>query len=134
MSNSNPGNSSLGSESLLQRIGGPAALDLAVEKFYDRVLQDERIRHFFAQTDMKAQRAHQKAFLAYALGGAPDYGGRAMRAAHGPLVEKLGLTDVHFDAVVENLGLTLRELGVPESLVAEVAAVAETTRADVLNR
>jgi len=35
---------------------------------------------------------------------------------------------------VELLGQTLTELGVPGTLIAQVAAIAESTRADVLNR
>ena len=56
-----------------------------------------------------------------------------MRSAHARLV-KGGLTDVHFDAVVEHLGATLKELGVAAPLIAQIAAVAASTRADVLGR
>ena len=34
---------------LFEKLGGAAAVDLAVDKFYQRVLQDERIKHFFAK-------------------------------------------------------------------------------------
>lgn len=67
---------------LFDKLGGAAAVDLAVDKFYERVLQDERINHFFAETDMVKQRAHQKAFLTYAFGGTDKYDGRYMREAH----------------------------------------------------
>ena len=40
----------------------------------------------------------------------------------------------HRDAVVELLGATLGELGVAQPLIAQVAAIAESTRADVLGR
>ncbi|TNE95658.1 MAG: group 1 truncated hemoglobin, partial [Deltaproteobacteria bacterium] len=42
--------------------------------------------------------------------------------------------DDHFNAVVENLGATLKELGVADELIAEAAAIAETTRNDVLGK
>ena len=35
------------------------------------------------------------------------------------LVEELGLNDEHFDAVMEDLGSALKELGVPDDLIAE---------------
>ena len=54
-----------------------------------------------------------------------------MRESHADLE---GLDDTHFDAVVENLGATLSELGVSDDLIGQVVAVAETTRVDVLNR
>ena len=47
---------------------------------------------------------------------------------------KMGLNDSHFDAVVENLGATLKEMGVADALIQQVAALAETTRNDVLDR
>lgn len=55
---------------LFEKLGGKAAVDLAVDRFYERVLNDERIKHFFENVDMNRQRGHQKAFLTYAFGGA----------------------------------------------------------------
>jgi hemoglobin len=52
-----------------------------------------------------------------------------MRAAHA----KLKLTQADFDAVMENLGATLKELGVPDALIGEAAAIAMSVKADVLN-
>ena len=45
-----------------------------------------------------------------------------------------GLDDSHFDAVVENLAATLKELGVGDDLIGEVALVAESVRPDVLGQ
>jgi len=92
------------------------------------------VKHFFAGVDMDRQRRHQKMFLSYAFGGAPGYDGRGMRAAHQRLVDDMGLDDSHFDAVVENLGQTLTELGVAAELIGEVAGIAESIRGDVLGR
>lgn len=119
---------------LYERIGGEAAVNAAVDLFYDKVLADQRIKQFFTNTDMAKQRQHQKLFLSYAFGGLPSYSGQGMRAAHAPLVEKLGLTDSHFDAVMENLGAALTELNVPAEMIAEAAAIAESVRNDVLNK
>ena len=95
---------------------------------------DDRIKHFFEGVDMKRQAVHQKRFLTYAFGGSPDYSGKSMNIAHKRLVEEENLIDSHFDAVLENFGETLQELGVPAELIAEAAAIAESTRDDVLNR
>lgn len=119
---------------LFERIGGEAAVDAAVDKFYQHVLADDRIKHFFEGVDMAQLAQHQKRFMTYAMGGLPDYPGRTLRAAHQGLVEKLGLTDRHFDAVQEDLAAALRDLSVADDLIAEVAALVETTRDDVLNR
>lgn len=122
--------------SLYEKLGGKAAVEIAVDKFYERVLIDERIKHFFANVDMKKQRGHQKAFLTYAFGGAPQYEGNMMREAHQHLVEGMGLNGEHFDAVVENLVETLKELGISDELIGEVAAIAAAPahKRDVLNQ
>ena len=118
---------------LYTRIGGAAAIDKAVDIFYRKVLNDERISHFFDSVDMDKQRAKQKGFLTFAFGGPNNYTGKDMREGHKYLV-KQGLNDMHFDAVVENLATTLSELGVSSSDIQEVAAIAESVRNDVLNR
>lgn len=121
------------SETLFDKLGGEAAVDAAVDIFYKKVMADDRINGFFEGVDMDRQAAKQKAFLTYAFGGPNNYSGRTMRNAHARLV-KQGLNDSHFDAVLENLGATLQELGVAEELIAEAAAIAESTREDVLGR
>lgn len=119
--------------SLYERLGGKAAVEAAVDRFYGKVLQDGRIRHFFDGVDMQRQRGKQKAFLSFAFGGPQNYGGKNMRDGHAHLVER-GLDDSHVDAVIEVLGATLKEMGVAEELIREVAAIAESTRDDVLGR
>lgn len=118
---------------LFERIGGSAAVDAAVDVFYRHVLSDDRICRFFDDVDMERQAAKQKAFLTYAFGGPNNYTGLDMRKGHQHLIQR-GLNDSHFDAVVENLATTLRELGVGEAEIGEVAAIAESTRNDVLDR
>lgn len=119
--------------SLFDQLGGEAAVNAAVDIFYRKVLGDDRINQFFDGVDMDKQAAKQKAFLTMAFGGPNNYTGEDMRRGHAHLVER-GLNDSHFDAVVELLGATLKELGVADELIGQVAAIAETTRNDVLGK
>jgi hemoglobin len=116
--------------SIYDRIGGEAAVDAAVDIFYRKVLADARISHFFDTVDMDAQRAKQKSFLTVAFGGPNKYSGKDMRAAHAGMK----LTEEHFNAVMENLGNTLKELKVPDALIGEAAAIALSVKNEVLNR
>ena len=118
---------------LYEKIGGEAAVNAAVDIFYRKVLADDRISRFFEGVDMDRQAAKQKAFLTMAFGGPNNYTGEDMRRGHAHLVAK-GLNDSHFDAVMENLGATLTELKVPGDLIAQAAAIAESTRKDVLGK
>lgn len=116
--------------SLFDRLGGSAAVDAAVDIFYAKVLADERINHFFTNVDMETQAAKQKAFLTMVFGGPNSYNGLDMREGH----KHMNLNEGHFTAVVENLAATLKELGVSDEDISEVAAIADSVKDDVLNR
>lgn len=120
-------------QSLYERLGGAAAVEAAVDIFYTKVLADPLLKPFFSDVDMPRQINKQKAFLTYAFGGPNHYTGQGMRNAHKNAVAH-GLNDEHFDHVMKHLGDTLTELKVPGGLIAEAAAIAESTRNDVLNR
>jgi hemoglobin len=117
-------------KSLYERLGGEAAVDAAVDVFYRRVLQDERIAHHFEDIDMSVQREKQKAFLTFAFGGPSQYEGQDLRAAHA----RMQLSESDFDAVIEHLGATLEALHVPAPLIGEAATIARSVKLDVLNR
>ena len=118
---------------LFEQIGGQAAVEAAVDAFYRKVLADDRVSRFFEGVDMDKQRAKQKAFLTMAFGGPHNYTGKDMRTGHAHLV-KMGMNDSHVDAIIELLGATLKDLGVKDELISQVAAIAESTRNDVLGR
>ena len=119
--------------SLFEQMGGAAAVNAAVDIFYEKVINDHRVNRFFQGVDMELQAEKQRNFLTVALGGPNNYTGESMRAGHAHLVAK-GLNDTHFDVIVEHLGATLTELGVPADLIGQAAAIVETTRADVLGK
>lgn len=118
--------------SLYSDLGGEPAIDAAVNIFYDKVIGDTRVSYFFDGVDMRRQKSWQKRFLTYAFGGPNKYNGAGMRKAHEKVVS-FGLEDSHFDIIIEHLGSTLVELGVPGDKVNEAAKIAESTRSDVLN-
>ena len=68
-----------------------------------------------------------------AFGGPNNYTGEDMRKAHARLV-KMGLNNDHFNIVMEHLGATMKELNVPQELIVQAAAIAESTRNDVLGK
>jgi truncated hemoglobin YjbI/predicted pyridoxine 5'-phosphate oxidase superfamily flavin-nucleotide-binding protein len=119
---------------LYDRVGGDKAMELAVDLFYRKVLQDELVGQFFEDTDMDAQRLKQKSFLSMAFGGPYQYSGLDIRASHQHLVEKMGLTDVHFDRVAVLFQESLTELRVPEKEINKMMEILETFRSDVLGR
>ena len=117
-------------DSLYQKLGGKGAIDATVEAFYIKVLADDRVKQFFADVSMDKQRRKQKEFLSAAFGGPLPWTGKDMRKAH----EGMGLTEVHFNAIAENLVATLKDLKISQELIDQVVAVALTTKDDVLGR
>jgi hemoglobin len=49
--------------SLYDRLGGEGAIASVVDKFYDFILIDPKVNHFFSTTDMTKQRRLQKEFI-----------------------------------------------------------------------
>jgi hemoglobin len=111
--------------------GDRQALRSVTSSFYRHVLADDMLAPYFAGVDIDRQSAMLAEFLAMAFGGPHAYAGRDLRSAHAELP---GLTDAHFDRVIGYLADALRDHDVADGDVATVCAVAETVRADVLNR
>ena len=99
-----------------ESIGGESAVRAAVDDFYARLLADRQLAAFFTGTDLRRLQAHQRAFIAAALGGPEIFAGREMAAAHAGL----GIGDSDFDAVVGHLVGTLTALGVPEITIGQI--------------
>jgi hemoglobin len=97
-------------------IGGAPAVRAAVDDFYARLLADRQLAAFFTGTDLQRLKAHQRAFIAAAIGGPEIFTGRELASAHAGL----GIGDGDFDAVVGHLVGTLTALGVPENTIEQI--------------
>ncbi len=103
---------------IYQRIGGAAAIEAAVEDFYERVMADDELAPYFDNTHFLRLKAHQRNFLGAALGGPEEYSGLEMSVAH----SSLGVTTAHFDKVVSHLAASLEALNVDPKTIDEVKA------------
>lgn len=117
------------SQTWYEKLGGSEGIGKVVDIFYGKVLADERINSFFAHTDMEKQRRHQTAFLSYALGG-PEFTGRSMEKAH----EGMNLQEPHWDAVVEDLASSLKEAGIGDADIAEIASRLDPLKPHILHQ
>ena len=119
---------------LYDRVGGDKAMEVCVDLFYQKVLNDNLVSHFFEDTDMVRQRLKQKSFLAMAFGGPYHYSDLDLRTAHKPLIEKYGLSDVHFNRIMEIFKETLTELNISANELQGMMEILESMRDAVLNR
>lgn len=83
---------------------------------------------------MAAQRLKQKSFLSMAFGGPYHYTGADLRDVHKPLIEKQGLSDIHFNRVLDIFKETLTELNISANEQQGMMEILESTRDAVLNR
>jgi hemoglobin len=114
-------------DSIYDRIGGHRALEVVVEDFYCRVLDDDHLSGFFAATNMNRLKGKQIEFFAAALGGPEPYTGAAMKHVH----RGRGITIHHFNLVAGHLKDSLTAAGVPETTIAEILGAIAPLAADI---
>lgn len=114
--------------SYYEEIGGSAAVRIAVDMFYGRVLADPSLVDYFTGVDLGRVKRHQALLITQVLGGPSGYPGAPLGVAH----ERLGITDEAFDRVVGHLVGTLAGLGVPGHVVDHVTAELAPTRAEIV--
>ena len=105
-----------GAVSLYKQVGERDALEVVVEDFYCRVLDDDHLAGFYAGANMKCVKAQQVAFLSSVLGGPDPYTGRSMRQVH----EGRGITMHHFAMVAAHLADSLCAAGLHPDTITEI--------------
>ncbi|PYU25260.1 MAG: group 1 truncated hemoglobin [Acidobacteria bacterium] len=119
-------------DDLYDLIGGRRTIWAATESFYERVLADNGLRHFFKRSDMAHLRSRQSMFLSMLLGGRVVYTGKDIHAAH-EWARNHGLNDLHFDMFLKHFRAALEEMGVNTEKVEKVIKLLENRRNAVLN-
>ncbi|KAM3145968.1 hypothetical protein pb186bvf_001946 [Paramecium bursaria] len=117
-------------KTLYDRLGGTIAVELAVEKFFSKVLGDPKVKGFFKTTDMKKVSGHLKLFLVMLFGGQQQYNGQGMREAHA----NMQLNDSHFNIIVSHLLEAFKDLCVNQDILDEIQESCEALRDEVLGR
>jgi hemoglobin len=117
------------SRTLYQVVGGTDALKLAVDRFYERVVADPQLAHYFQGQDVPRIKRHQVLLLSQVLGGPAEYSGRQLGEAHA----QLHIDDADYDRVVDHLLGTLRSLAVDDSVVSAVEGVVAGVKPDIVS-
>lgn len=118
------------SKSLYQRLGGKPAITAVVDDFVGNVAKDKRINRFFANTDIARLKRLLVEQICAGTGGPCTYTGRDMRSAH----KGMGVANRHFDALVEDLGKSLKKFKVPAREQKELVAILAPMRKDIVTR
>jgi len=113
---------------LYERLGGLDAITAAVDDFAARCAGDERINRKFARTDIPRLKKMLVDQICEATGGPCTYMGRNMHDTH----EGMGVTAGEFDALVEDLVLTLQQFDVPKAEQDELLGLLGPLRVDIV--
>ena len=120
--------------SLYERLGGVFAIAAVVDDFIDRVMSDPKLN-----ANPKIDEAHHKVHPAgfkylvteqvcWATGGPQTYTGRSMAESH----EHLDINEVEWQAFLEDFQATLDKFEVPATEQAELFAIVESTKSDIV--
>ena len=94
---------------LYERIGGQPTIEAVVENLLYRIADDEEIVSYFANSNIDLFAASLASQLCDVSDGPCQYEGPPMDRAH----QTMGITDAHFNRVVEYLDAGMVEEGVP---------------------
>ena len=104
-------------------LNADSAIEMVVDSFYKKNLDDERLSRFFVNVDLDNLKKHQFNFMRHIFseGQVGKYTGESLNKAHAKLINEEGLNATHFDCMVENLGASFEELNVPREIIDQMA-------------
>jgi hemoglobin len=119
---------------LYERLGGVYAIATVVDDFIDRVMVDSRLN-----ANPRVNEAHHRVppagfkylvteMVCWAAGGPQKYTGRSMYESH----KDMKITADEWKGFMDDLQQTLDKFGVPAQEQAELKAIVEGTRADIV--
>jgi hemoglobin len=119
---------------LYERLGGVFAIATVVDDFIDRIMVDTRLN-----ANPKVNEAHHKVARAgfkylvteqvcAAAGGPQRYTGRSMRDSH----VHLDICEEQWQAFLDDFRQTLDQFNVPATEQAELFAIVESTKGDIV--
>ena len=120
--------------SLYERLGGVYAIAAVVDDFIDRIMEDSRLN-----ANPKVDEAHHRISKAgfkylvteqvcWAAGGPQQYTGKSMRDSHA----HLEITEFEWQSFLDDLRQTFDKFEVPAAERAELLAIVDSTKSDIV--
>jgi hemoglobin len=120
--------------SLYERLGGVYAIATVVDDFINRIMHDQRLN-----ANPLVDEAHHRVppagfkylateMVCMATGGPQKYTGKSMKDSHA----NLKITGNEWDAFLDDFQQTLNKFAVPGAEQAELKAIVDSTRSDIV--
>jgi hemoglobin len=113
---------------LFEKYGGISIVSGIVQDFYRDIMEDEKLRAYFAPVKMPALMNHQLKFLGQVLGGPIQYEVGELKAAHADL----GITADDYDKVSRILAMNLQDAGFEPADLEQVMSEISKFRGDII--
>ena len=121
--------------SLYERLGGVYSIATVVDDFVDRVMADARLN-----ANPLVDEAHHRVspagfkylvteMVCWATGGPQKYTGKSMKDSH----DHLKITGKEWEAFLDDFQQTLDKFAVPTQEQAELKAIVNSTRSDIIS-
>jgi hemoglobin len=120
----------LADKTLYESMGGEPALRAALDHFADIVVADDRINFTFAEANMAKFKQLLFEQLCNLSGGPCKYTGRDMRTSH----TKLKINNAEFNALAEDLYISLGQAGVPYRLQNKLMALLAPMQHEIVTK
>jgi hemoglobin len=117
-------------KTLYESMGGEPVLRAALDHFADLVVADDRINFTFAEANMAKFKQLLFEQLCNVSGGPCKYTGRDMRTAHA----KLNINNAEFNALAEDLYISLGQAGVPYRLQNKLMALLAPMQHEIVKK
>ena len=120
--------------SFSERLGGVYSIATVIDDFIDRIMVDPRLN-----ANPRVDEAHHRVppagfkylvteMVCWATGGPQKYTGRTMKDSH----QHLMITTAEWEAFLDDFQQTLDKFAVPQAEQAEIKAIIDSTRADIV--
>ncbi|KAF4729376.1 hypothetical protein FOZ63_006307, partial [Perkinsus olseni] len=121
---------SQGTEGLISILGGQEGVVSWVAKVYDRVLVDDRVKHFFQGSKLDAVMESQGKYFQQLFGASAGYRGRDLPEIH----STIQISDFHFDSFMESCREAFQAMGVDSETIDDCTVLMESLRLQIVNK
>ncbi len=115
---------------LFEDLGGRDKIAAFTDDFVERLIRDDRVRHFFDETDIPRFKARLTDQFCHLSGEKKRYRGANMKNAHADLGIQVG----HFNAIVEDLQLAMDDSEIGFATQNRLLAVLAPLERDIVNK
>uniref|UniRef100_A0A7S4GMC9 Uncharacterized protein n=1 Tax=Oxyrrhis marina TaxID=2969 RepID=A0A7S4GMC9_OXYMA len=119
-----------GKDGLFKRMGGEEGIAQFMDRVYDLIQVDNRIKSWFAGKNYQAIKEGQRVYLTELLGGPKIYKGKDLVEIH----KGMNLSDYEFDCFLANCEKAMSGLGIEDETIDEAIVSMEPVRAALMNR